>query len=122
MSNNILRIVIPKTIGRMLKLAGLIYNKHLTDGANSPLHILSDYNWNEHGPKVQAATEKHAEAEEYARRAELAYRERDQLMGDVDGLIKSSRDLLKGTFKKTPKKLGDWGFEVNDTPRAKKVE
>lgn len=121
MSNNILRIVIPKTIEGMLKLANLIYQKHLQDGSNSPLNTLSDYNWNEHGPNLKAAIDKHAEAEEFSRRAELAYRDRDRLMGDVDGLIKSSRDLLKGVFKKTPKKLGDWGFEVNDTPRAKKV-
>jgi hypothetical protein len=122
MPRNSLRFVIPKTIGGMLKLAGLIYSKHLQDGANSPLNSLSDYNWNEHGPNVQRAAEKHAEAEELTRRAEHCYRERNFLMGDVNGLVLSSRDLLKGIFKKTPKKPGEWGFEVNDTPRVGKVK
>lgn len=120
MSNRNLRITIPKTIEGKLKLASLIYKKHLEDGKNSPLHTLSDYNWNELGPKVQAAVKKHAEAEEHARLAELCYRERDQMMGDIDGLNKSSRDLLKGVYKKTPKKLVEWGFDVSDTPRGKK--
>lgn len=122
MPKNVLRIVIPRKIDELLKLAGLIYNKHLLDGAKSPLRTLSDYNWDEHGPKLQQAIAKHAEAEEYRRRMEQAYRERDLLMEDVDGLIKSSRDLLKGMYKKTPKKLGEWGFEVNDTPRPNKPE
>lgn len=120
MSSNFTRILIPRSIEALLKLANLIYKKHLQDGKSSPLHALSDYNWDEHGPKLQLAAEKHAEAEEHVRRAELAYRERDLLMGDINGLVRSSRDLLRGIFRKTLKKLIEWGFEVNDTPRVKK--
>ncbi len=77
MSKNNLRIVIPKTVDGIIKLANLIYNKHLQDGKNSPLNTLSDYNWNEHGPTLQQTIEKHAEAEDLNRRAEQTYRERD---------------------------------------------
>ncbi|MBK7871820.1 MAG: hypothetical protein IPJ74_14640 [Saprospiraceae bacterium] len=83
---------------------------------------MSDYNWNDHGSTLQQTIEKHAEAEDLNRRAEQIYRERDQLISELEKLIKSSRDLLKGVFKKNPKKLGEWGFEVNDTPRPPKAE
>lgn len=114
------RIVIPTKVGDLLYLANLIYKKHLADGSNSPLHALSDFTWEEHGPKIEEALVKHREAEEHIRKAEQAYRERDRLLENLDGLIKATRDLLKGIFRLTPKKLGEWGFEVNDTPRVSK--
>ena len=55
-----------------------------------------------------------------SRRAEIDYRERDRLMGDVPGIMRATRDLLKAIFTKSVKKLGEWGFEVNDSPRPKK--
>lgn len=115
-----IRIVIPTNVGELLKLAGLIFNKHTVDGKASPLNALSDYTWDELGPKIAEALTKHNEAEEFTRRAEQSYRDRDRIIGDLDGLVKASRDLLKAAFKKTPKKLGEWGFEVNDTPRVPK--
>lgn len=120
MKTNNIRIVIPTNVGALLNLASRIFNKHLSDGPNSPLYALTEDSWDEHGPKIQEALAKHNEAEEYMRKAEQAYRERDRLFGDVDGLVKRTRDLLKAIFKKIPKKLGEWGFEVNDSPRLGK--
>lgn len=54
------------------------------------------------------------------RRAEQTYRERDAILLDLSNLIKRTRDLLKALFPKTPKKLGEWGFIVNDTPKGGK--
>jgi len=117
-----IRIAIPTNVGELLHLASLIFAKHQADGANSPLHALTEDHWDEYGPKIQEALAKHREAEEYTRKAEQAYRDRDRLVGDLDGLVKRSRDLLKAIFKKMPKKLGEWGFEVNDTPKVAKVK
>lgn len=122
MKNFTVRIVIPTNIGELLKLAKLVYKKHQADGANSHLHSLEDYKWDEAGPNLELAAAKHEEAEELSRRAELAYRERDRLIGGVPDMLRASRDLLKAIFKKTPKKLGEWGFEVNDTPRPGKAK
>jgi len=36
--------------------------------------------------------------------------------------VKASRDTLVGVYNSNPKKLGDWGFVVNDTPQAKKKD
>jgi len=37
----------------------------------------------------------------------------------VENLYKQ-RDLLLSAYRTNPKKLGDWGFEVNDTSQKKK--
>ncbi|MBK7871272.1 MAG: hypothetical protein IPJ74_11640 [Saprospiraceae bacterium] len=116
------RVVIPTNIGELLKLATRVYKKHQADGKTSLLHSLVDYRWDEIGHNLELAAAKHEEAEELSRLAEIAYRERDRLMGDVSGLIRATRDLLKGIFRKSPKKLGEWGFEVNDTPRPGKAK
>ena len=41
-------------------------------------------------------------------------------MPEVTEGLKMSINLLKSTFAKNPKKLADWGIEVDDTPKAKK--
>ncbi len=117
-----IRIVIPSNVGELLNLASLIFAKHQSDGAASPLHALADDPWDEFGPKIQEAIAKHQEAEEFMRRAEQAYRDRDRLVGDLSSLIKRTRDLLKAIYKKIPKKLGEWGFIVNDTPKGTKLK
>lgn len=117
-----IRIVIPTNVGDLINLARLIFKKHIADGNASPLNALSDYTWEEYGPKIEEALTKHNEAEEYMRRAEQCYRDRDRIIGNLDGLVKASRDLLKAAFRKTPKKLGEWGFEVNDTPKLPKTK
>ncbi|MFN7117095.1 MAG: hypothetical protein ACK4TA_09880 [Saprospiraceae bacterium] len=115
-----IRIVIPTNVGELLHLASLIFKRHKADGDSSPLRALTDDNWDVYGPKIEEAMLKHNEAEEYMRKAEQAYRERDAIISGLDGLIKRTRDLLKAIFKKTPKTLCEWGFQVNDTPRVAK--
>lgn len=116
-----LRIPVPRPVEELLKLANLIYERHKKDDKDSPLNTLKDYDWNTLGPNIALAAQKQKEAEELSRQAEKAYRERDKLMGDVVGLVTASKDLLKGVYRKNPKKLGDWGFQVDDTPKVKKT-
>jgi hypothetical protein len=63
MKNFTVRIVIPTNVGELLKLATLVYKKHQADGANSYLHSLEDYKWDEVGPNLELAAAKHDEAE-----------------------------------------------------------
>ena len=51
---------------------------------------------------------------------EAAYRERDLLIPAIDEALKSSRNLLKALYSKNPKRLSEWGFEVDDTVKAPK--
>lgn len=118
MPNKSSRVEIPRNIEELLTLANKVYVKHQVEGPNSPLNLLQDYNWNAVGPGTASALAKHEEAETLRRQAEKAYEERDYLIGDISDMMKATRDLLKATNAKNPKKIGDWGFEVSDTQKA----
>ena len=48
---------------------------------------------------------------------------RQQRTNDVTGLgefVRSARDVLQGVHRDTLRKLNDWAFNVDDTPRVKK--
>src|SRR5438067_700358 len=113
MPKQTLRITIPTNVEDLLKLGARINEKHTADGANSPLKVMQDYKWDTIGPKLSPALAKHLEAEKYRRDMEKAYQDRDIMMGDIKGIVTSTRDFLKGTYSKTPKTLGDYGFTVD---------
>lgn len=113
------RINIPRNVEELLTLADLVYNKHQSDGTASPLKLLQDYDWDIVGPKLNFALDKHKKAESLRREMEKAYEDRDALVGDIEGIIRSTRDLLKGVYSRTPKTLGDWGFDVDHAPKTK---
>lgn len=114
------RVAINRNIEEMLDLAAKIYAKHLEDGANSYLHHLEDANWDEIGPTISEVLAHHQQAESLKAQAEERYRMRDAKFKPVMELIRSTKNLLKGKYAKSPKTLGNWGFSVDDTPRAKK--
>ena len=54
---------------------------------------------------------------------EQAFAEADIMMKPIKAINNSSKKLLKGKFAANPKKMGDWGYDVDDSPvkpRAKK--
>ena len=121
MAKQTLRIPIPTTTSELIKLGKAIHKKHLADGAVSPLKAMEDYNWDAVAADLTAAEALHTQAEEHRKKAEELYRERDAKIPNVKGAITSSRNILKGIHAKNPKKLGDYGFTVDDTPKAKKA-
>jgi hypothetical protein len=114
------RVSVPKNVQDLLELAGKIYEKHLADGAGSPLNALQDNNWTVEGPKIAFSLQKHFEAEELRRKMELAYSERDANMEGIGDVVSASRDMLKSIFYSNPKKLGDWGFDTAESAKAVK--
>jgi len=109
------RVIISKSPEKLLALAKRVLDKHTADGASSPLNGLNDYSWAEHGTKVAAAEALHVQAKEMERELEKIYQNRDALPAPVEQTVRASANLLNGMYKKSPKTLGDWGFEVNDT-------
>ncbi len=61
----------------------------------------------------------HAEAETHAAAADAAYQKRNVKLKNVLSLIRRSRDILKGHHADELKVLGDYGFQVDDTPRTR---
>ncbi|MBL0326523.1 MAG: hypothetical protein IPP61_15285 [Cytophagaceae bacterium] len=111
-----IRIMIPTNVQEVLELAEIINAKHATDGEASPLNTLQYMNLTGMGPKVTACQQQHLKAEELRRQMELAYRERDVMLNPIAETIKASRDLLMGVYRSQPKRLGEWGFKVSDSP------
>lgn len=114
------RITISANPREGLALAKKVYEKHLADGAASPLGDLDGVSWAVSGPKIDPCLAKHEEAEKLSRQAEEAYRQRDAMLSEITDIVRVSKNLLKGKYSKNPKMLGDWGYQVDDTAPAKK--
>ncbi len=113
------RVSIPSNIEEHLALAKKVYEKHKLDGQTSLLKNIEGMNWDEMGEKIKLCLEKHLEAEELKRKMEECYRERDNFFPEIQEITRVSKSLLKASFPKNPKKMGDWGFVVDDSPKIK---
>ncbi|MDI9364886.1 MAG: hypothetical protein QM541_08040 [Flavobacterium sp.] len=116
------RVMVSRNPEELLKLADKVYKKHVADGAASDLNNLDadTYNWAKVGPTIAPCLQFHDLAERLKGEMEEAYRQRDALFASIDEHVKGSSAYLKGKYAKQPKKLGNWGFEVDDTPKAAK--
>lgn len=113
------RIVIPTRPADLLEVAQKIFDKHVADGAASPLHAQQDFKWSVEGPKIAACTTSHEEAEKAARLAEQHYRQRDVDLPALKAIVQNSAQLLKSIYAKNPKILGEYGLNVDDTKQTK---
>jgi hypothetical protein len=114
------RIEISANVTDALTLAKKVYDKHLADGGRSILTELEGLDWAVIGPRIDPCLANHKEAEALAKKAEELYLQRDVDMGPITEIVRASKNILKGKFTKNPKALGDWGYTVDDTPKAKK--
>ncbi len=114
------RVPISPNPKKMLTMAAKVFKKHGDEGTSSPLLILDGTDWKVIGPTIEQALALHNEAEIHKRRMETAYRERDLLTSAISKGLKASRNLLKAINKNNPKRLADWGFEVDYSVRKVK--
>lgn len=115
-----MRVQIFRNPEEIILLAGKVYAKHLEMGDKSPLANMEDFNWSDQGPKAVNALELHTRAEALKAQMEKCYRERDLFVAGLDEAVKGSRDVLTGVYRQNMKRMGDWGFSVDDTPKVKK--
>jgi hypothetical protein len=118
------RINVPTSADPMISLAKKIKDKHIADGAASPLAALDMADFM---VKTKTADDQNELAAKLYRDAEAATQARDLALGLKSGApgtvaqyIRSVRDVLAGIYEGNEKKLGDWGFEVDDSPMAAK--
>lgn len=119
MTRKIVRVETVLSVPETLSTATTMHKKHVADGANSPLNAIQGIDWSSYGNSIAAASNKHQEAEEYKLKMEQAYQERDKLMEPVNNGLIQGRQLLKAAYVNNPKKLGEWGFRVHNTPKNK---
>ena len=113
------RIKLPKGPKEVFELAAKIHQKHQADGATSELKNLQETDWDKVGPTIVIGQGYHTEAERLKGLMEEQYRLRDAVLKPITVANSDSASYLKGKYKKTPKRLTGWGFEVDDTPPAK---
>ncbi len=116
---NSVRVVIPTNPKEKLELAKKISDKNTALAAQSPLATLK---WDAIGPKIPDALQFHSQAEALRLQMEALYEKRDLILDEVDDLVKQSRDLLKAIYRNEPHRMGEFGFEVNNTPPPAKKD
>lgn len=113
------RVKLPKGPTEVFALAGRIYQQHQADGPASELKNLQDIDWKKVGPTIATGQGYHAEAERVKGLMETQYRLRDAVLEMVSGANSDTASYLIGKYKKIPKHLSTWGYEVDDTPSAR---
>lgn len=114
------RIIYPPNVLKLLALAQKVYGKHQSDGADSALNALTGAKWEDVGPDIATAAALHAEAIALSMQADAKYAERDLHLKPIRSILRASGSYLKALHRNNPKALGDWGYNVDDTPQKRK--
>lgn len=95
----------------LMELAKKVQARHQADGETSVLNALQ---WADINPQLEEAIAAHEKARQLKREMLAAFQQRDLKLEVILGLVRDSRDILSGVYKKEMKKLGQWGYEVMD--------
>jgi len=109
------RIEIPAADSELIGLAVKIKDKHEKDGATSPITGLD---WDTYAPKIDLAEQLEQQIAALNTQSEQLVQKRNALVDELGGFVRSSRDVLQGLNRPALRKLMDWGFSVNDTPKS----
>lgn len=119
------RVVIPRNPELLIKLLKKVVKKHQDDAVKSPL---KDFDMSKLGGMTTEADKQHTDGEDYRKKAEACTQLRDKALGlhttSVEEgtalwVLMSVRDLLMGLYKGKEQKLGEWGFEVDASVKAR---
>jgi len=129
MAKNNIRIKVPRNIEKLEKLMDDILVKHVADGAASPLNnviganILTDFAVIK--ADIARLIQMRKDAETLTEKVQLAMGlRRGQKLNERNSIrfiVTSVRDILMGNYLGQEQSLGDWGFEVNSSPRKPKT-
>ena len=119
------RVEIPRNPEELIKLLKAVTKKHDADGASSPL---KDMNISAVKAQTAEADKQHTDGESFRKKAEDCTQARDKALGlskkaVEDGTaiwhVMAMRDVLMGVYKGREQKLGEWGFTVDASPKAR---
>ena len=111
------RINIPTGASDLIGLAAAIQEKHTELGKDSPLALLD---WKTVATQVKEAGDAQDKIDKLSKQLEKLTEQRNNLVGPLGDFVRSARDVLSGVYRAEMRTLGDFGFEVDDTPRTKK--
>lgn len=113
------RIPIPTNAGDLIDLSVAIQEQHTTLGKNSPLALLD---WEKAAPQIKDASDVQNQVDKLNKNLEKLIERRNNLIDPLGDFVRSSRDVLSGVYRSEMRKLGDFGFEVDGTPKPKKAK
>jgi hypothetical protein len=113
------RITIPVNAGDLIDLAVAIEEQHLELEKASPLSLLD---WKAASAQIKEAQEVQKQINKLSKELEKLTERRNNLIGPLGDFVRSSRDVLSGVYRAEMKKLSDFGFQVDDSPKAKKAK
>lgn len=114
------RIVYPPDFLNLAQLFKDVKARHDELAGDSPLTaflIQNEIDMDEDLADTEKAEAKHVLKEQAKKDAEKFSAERDKLFDPVFANVRLIGAFLKSLFVKNPKKLGDWGYTVDDSPR-----
>lgn len=115
------RVVYPASFAERQQLVLAFWAFHLTfSGITSPLHSYITENTIVPGDQTDAADEalvQHNDFKAKATEAENMSEQRDNFLNPVIAHISLIGGYLIANFPTNPKKAGDWGFTIDDSPR-----
>jgi hypothetical protein len=106
------RIVIPENFLELEKLVKDINEKHVAEGAASPLA-----RFDVAGTLADSTTARgfHDNGKKAEKQAEDFFEKRDNLMNPVTKTVRQFAQFLKQIYKDNPRELGNWGFVVDES-------
>ena len=127
MAKPTVRVNIPSNAQELIILMRKVLARHAADGAKSPLNAI---NVKDFAAKVTTAETANNLAQKLRHESETANEERNLALGIANGQISSTngtalyylkgvREILLGVYKGREHKLGDWGFNVDTSPKVK---
>lgn len=130
MSRNSIRVNIPRNMDKLSKLMKDILAKHIADGAGSPLNSLIDASFSTDFATLltdivrlqQMRKDAETLTESVQRRLGIRKGQKLNERNSIRFMATSVRDVLLGINLGQEQSLGDWGFEVNYSPRKKQQE
>ena len=108
------RITIPTDPTEIITLAKAIHDKHVALGDNTPLGGIK---WDDIAPRIAQAGGFDDDADRLRKESEQSREKRDNLVPDLSDLVRSARDILSGTYRSELRRLEDFGYSVDDTPK-----
>ena len=113
------RITIPPNTPDLIKLAVAIQEQHTALGKTSPLTMLD---WDEAAPEIKDASDVQKQIDKLGKDLEKLVERRNNYVEPLGDFVRSSRDVLAGVYRSEIRKLTDFGFKVDTTPKQKKTK
>ena len=111
------RIKIPASASELIGLAADIQDKHTELGKDSPLALLD---WKLIATQIKEAGDAQDTIDKLTKQLEKLTEQRNNLIDPLNDFVRSARDVLSGIYRNEMRTLGDFGFEVDDSPKTRK--